>query len=133
MEPLTTGLLIALMVASCYFLIIRPNKKRQADAARLAETMTPGTRVMLNSGIYGTVREVGERQVRIEIGPGQQVLVLKQAVLQVITPESQFAEDAVFGGTVAPGDDDHDGLLERGLQDPPADDVDPRDVDNRKG
>ncbi|WP_432557804.1 preprotein translocase subunit YajC [Granulicoccus sp. GXG6511] len=96
MDPMTTGLLIALMVASFYFLIIRPNRKRQAEQAKLADSMTPGTRVMLNSGIYGTVTEVGERQVKVEVAPGLQMLVLKQAVLQVITLESQFAEDAVF-------------------------------------
>ncbi|MDO5682188.1 MAG: preprotein translocase subunit YajC, partial [Propionibacteriaceae bacterium] len=107
MDPMTTGLLIALMVASFYFLIIRPNRKRQMEAAKLADSMSPGTRVILNSGIYGTVIEVGERQAKIEIAPGQDLLVLKQAILAVITPESQFAEDAQFAptGLVGIGED----------------------------
>ena len=93
MDPLTTGLLIALMVASFYFLIIRPNKRRQAEQTKLTESLRPGVRVMLSSGIYGTVVEVGERQATVEIAPGIEIVVLKQAVLQVITPGSQFAED----------------------------------------
>lgn len=98
MDLMTTGLLIALMVASFYFLIIRPNRKRQAEHAKLTESMRPGVRVMLNAGIYGTVLDVGERQVTVEIAPGVEVLVLKQAILQAVTPESQFAEDRPVAG-----------------------------------
>lgn len=93
MDLMTTGLLILLMVASFYLLIIRPSRRRQADQARLAATMQPGVRVMLSSGIYGTVTEVGERQALVEIAPGIRIRVLKQAVLQVVTADSQFAED----------------------------------------
>lgn len=93
MDPLTTGLLIALMVASFYFLIIRPNRRRQAEQAKLTESMQPGARVMLSSGIYGTVTEVGDKQATVEIAPGVEIAVLKQAVLHVIAPGSQFAED----------------------------------------
>lgn len=102
MDLMTTGLLILLMVASFYLLIIRPSRKRQADQTRLAATMQPGVRVMLSSGIYGTVAEVGDRQALVEIAPGVTIRVLKQAVLQVVTADSQFAEE----GTRPAGDAD---------------------------
>jgi preprotein translocase subunit YajC len=98
MDPLSTGLLIVLMVASFYLLIIRPNQRRKADQARLQEALKPGARVMLSSGIYGTVVEIGERQAVVEVAPGIHLTVLKQSVLQAVTPGSQFAEDS-------PGDD----------------------------
>lgn len=94
---LTTGLLIALMVVSFYFLIIRPNRKRQAAQAQLMQSMTPGARVMLNSGMYATVVDVGDKQVVVELAPGVEVRVVKQAILQVVTPDSQFAEDTSDG------------------------------------
>lgn len=90
---MTTGLLILLMVASFYFLIIRPSRKRQTEQAQLAQSLKPGVRVMLSSGIFGTVLEVGERQTLVEIAPGVSIRVLKQAILQAVTPDSQFAED----------------------------------------
>lgn len=154
MDPLTTGLLIALMVASFYFLIIRPNRKRQADQERLADSMQPGTRVLLNSGIYGTVADVGQKQVSVELAPGVQILVLKQAILQVITPESQFAEDApVNDGTAAETEgpdarrfDDHrladesvdgDRIADQRVTDDRidvrSDDIDPRGHEGQKG
>lgn len=98
---MTTGLLIALMVASFYFLIIRPSRRRQAEQAKLADSMHPGVRVMLSSGIYGTVTRVGERQAVVEVAPGVELTVLKQAVLQVVTEDSQFAEDGVAGAVAA--------------------------------
>lgn len=131
MDPLPTGLLIALMVASFYFLIIRPNRRRQAEQAKLSESLQPGVRVMLSSGIYGTVVSVGERQATIEIASGIEVLVLKQAVLQAVTPGSQFAEDGPVG---VESDSDPESLdnpiSDRGPLDDPISDreLDPRPV-----
>jgi hypothetical protein len=48
---------------------------------------------MLSSGIYGNVVNVGERQVVVSVAPDVELTVLKQAVLQAVTPGSQFAED----------------------------------------
>jgi preprotein translocase subunit YajC len=93
MDPLSTGLLIVLMVAAFYLLIIRPNKRRKVEQDRLHAALQPGARVMLSSGIYGNVASVGERQVVVSVAPGVELTVLKQAVLQAVTPDSQFAED----------------------------------------
>lgn len=93
MDPLSTGLLIVLMVAAFYLLIIRPNQRRKAEQDRLHDALQPGARVMLSSGIYGNVARVGERQVVVSVAPGVELTVLKQAVLQAVTPGSQFAED----------------------------------------
>lgn len=82
------------MVASFYLLIIRPNRRRQAEQAKLTEALHPGVRVMLSSGIYGTVVGVGDKQATVEVAPGIELTVLKQAILQAVTPGSQFAEDA---------------------------------------
>lgn len=93
MDPLSTGLLIVLMVAAFYLLIIRPNKRRKAEQDKLHDALKPGARVMLSSGIYANVESVGERQVVVSVAPGVELTVLKQAVLQAVTPGSQFAED----------------------------------------
>lgn len=103
---MTTGLLIVLMVASFYFLIIRPNRKRQAEQTKLTNSMQPGTQVMLNSGIYAKVIEVGQKQIYVELAPDVEVLVLKQAVMQVVTPESQFAIDEQFADDDDPAEDE---------------------------
>ena len=48
------------MVVAFYFLIMRPQRKRQQAVQRTMSALTPGTRVMLGSGVFGTVVAVGD-------------------------------------------------------------------------
>lgn len=92
-DALTTGLLVVLMVAAFYFLIIRPQRRRQADQQKMQKAMEPGVRVMLSSGIYGTVVRVGDKQAVVEVAPGVEVTVLKQVIMSVVDADSPYAED----------------------------------------
>jgi preprotein translocase subunit YajC len=92
MDQYSTLILIALMVLAFYLLIMRPQRKRQQAIAKTLSELTPGTRVMLGSGLFGTVVEVGEKQVVLEISPGNELTVLKQAVARIVTPDDEDAE-----------------------------------------
>ena len=92
MDQYSTLILIALMVLAFYLLIMRPQRKRQQALAKLVSELTPGTRVMLGSGLFGTVVAVGEKQVVLEISPGAELTVLKQAVARVVTEEDEDVE-----------------------------------------
>ena len=85
MDQYSTLILIALMVVAFYFLIMRPQRKRQQDIQRTLSALTPGQRVMLGSGLFGTVVAVGQKQVVLETSPGTELTVLKQAVARVVT------------------------------------------------
>lgn len=74
------------------YLMTRGQRKQLKEQQRQIEAMTPGTRVMLTSGIYCTVREVGERQIVVELAPGVDVAVAKQAVRSVIAEETEEFE-----------------------------------------
>jgi preprotein translocase subunit YajC len=91
-SPLSTILLIALMVVAFYFLLLRPQKKRQQAQQKTMNEIVPGTRVLLGSGIFGTVVSTGEKQAVLETSPGVQVTVLKQAIARVIRPGDEFSE-----------------------------------------
>jgi preprotein translocase subunit YajC len=92
MDQYSTLILIALMVLAFYFLIMRPQRKRQQAVAKTLSELTPGTRVMLGSGLFGTVVGVGQKQVVLEISPGNELTVLKQAVARVVTEEDEDLE-----------------------------------------
>ena len=47
--------------------------------------LSPGSRVMLGSGVFGTVVSVGPKQVVLEVSPGAELTVLKQAISKVVT------------------------------------------------
>lgn len=91
---LSTFLLIALMVVAFYFLLLRPQKKRQQAQQKTMSEIQPGTRVLLGSGIFGTVISVGDKQAVLETAPGAEVTVLKQAIARVIQPGDEFSEPA---------------------------------------
>jgi preprotein translocase subunit YajC len=76
-------ILIALVF---WFLIVQPQRRRQRELSNTQSTLGPGAEVMLGSGIYGTVVEVEDDTVRLEISPGTTVKVAKQAVVRVIPP-----------------------------------------------
>jgi preprotein translocase subunit YajC len=95
-SPLSTILLIALMVVAFYFLLLRPQKKRQQAQQKTMNEIQSGTRVLLGSGIFGTVVTASDKQAVIEIAPGVQLTVLKQAIARIVQPGDEFSEPAEF-------------------------------------
>jgi preprotein translocase subunit YajC len=93
MQQYSTLIIIALMVVVFYFLIMRPQKKRQRAIAETLSSLAPGTRVLLGSGIFGTVVSVGVKQTVIETSPGVEVTVLKQAIARVVTEADEDAPE----------------------------------------
>ena len=89
MQQYSTLIFIALLVAAFYFLILRPQRKRQQALQQTMNALSPGSRVMLGSGLFGTVVSVGPRQVVLEISPGAELTVLKQAISKVVTEDDE--------------------------------------------
>ena len=91
----STLVMIALMVIAFYLLILRPQKKRQLEMQRTLRSLEPGDRVLLGSGLFGTIISLGERQAVLEISPGVELTVLKQAIVR---RASEADEDPVEDG-----------------------------------
>lgn len=110
MNQQLSGLLpIILLVVVFYFLILRPQRKRSQAMAQTLRALEPGTRVMLTSGMFGTVVTVGDNQAVLEISPGVHLSVLKQAVARVVAEgEEEFditdeVEEGELDGPGEPG------------------------------
>jgi len=63
-----------------YFVMIRPNKKARAEHQRMVESIQPGDEVMTTTGIFGTVRSVGDEDLKLEIASGVEVRMVKRAI-----------------------------------------------------
>ena len=85
-NPLGTFLPLILLIVVFYFLLIRPQRKRQQEHLRMQQSLTPGTRVMTTTGLFGTVTAVDDDEMVLEIAPGVETRWLKAAVGRVITP-----------------------------------------------
>ena len=72
------------LTAVMYFLMIRPQMKRQKEHRALIAGLAKGDEVVTNGGIAGRVDEVGETFVTVEIAANVKVKVQKGAVQQVL-------------------------------------------------
>ncbi len=77
-------LMMVIFFALMYFLIIRPQSKRAKEHKQLMDGLKRGDEVVTNGGLAGTVTNVGESFVRVEIAQGVETAVQKQAVALVL-------------------------------------------------
>ena len=103
-QQASTLILVLLMVVAFYFLILRPQKKRQQAMQKTMRELQPGDRVLLGSGLFGTLVSTGDKQAVLEIAPGVELTVLKQAIVRRATEadeDAEYDDDAVTEDEVA--------------------------------
>jgi preprotein translocase subunit YajC len=71
-----------------WFLLIRPQARRQKEQARMQAAVRPGERVMLTSGIYGTLRSEDGDTVTLEVADGVVLEVARGAIAAVVTADA---------------------------------------------
>ncbi|MCM1110486.1 MAG: preprotein translocase subunit YajC [Clostridium sp.] len=62
-----TIIMIVALFAIFYFLMIRPQQKKQKELQKQRDAITRGDRVVTAGGIYGTVRQTKENSFVIEV------------------------------------------------------------------
>ena len=79
---------LVLIFAVFYFLLIRPQQKRQKEQRALLGALKRGDRVLTAGGIIGQVTKVkeGVDEVEVEIAPNVRVSVLRQTIGDVFKP-----------------------------------------------
>ncbi|MFH0948532.1 MAG: preprotein translocase subunit YajC [Elusimicrobiota bacterium] len=68
-----------------YFLLIRPQSKKQKEHQKMLEGLKKGDRVVSASGLYGTVHEIQGNIVKLKISENVNVQMLKSSISAVIT------------------------------------------------
>jgi preprotein translocase subunit YajC len=83
-------LILVLLFAVMWLLVIRPQRRRQAEQRRMLDELSPGQEVITAGGMYGTVHEVvGEDEVLVEIAPDVQVRLTRGAIAAVLNDEDE--------------------------------------------
>jgi preprotein translocase subunit YajC len=79
------GLLFPIiLIGVMYFLMIRPQMKRQKEHRAMLEKLGNGDEVITNGGVAGTVRELGEHFITVEIADNVRIRVQKGAIANVL-------------------------------------------------
>jgi len=77
---LTIILVMVLIFGVFYFLLIRPQRRRQKEHQRLVEELKRGDNVITAGGIYGVIESVSEDSVVIKVESGTTMRVAKNSV-----------------------------------------------------
>ncbi|MEO8279943.1 MAG: preprotein translocase subunit YajC [Ideonella sp.] len=80
---------LILMFVVLYFVMIRPQMKRQKEHKAMIEALAKGDEVVVGGGMLGKVSRLGDSFVHVEIANGVEVQVQRSAVVQVL-PKGTF-------------------------------------------
>ncbi|MGD9775113.1 preprotein translocase subunit YajC [Diaphorobacter sp.] len=84
MGSLTSMLPLVLMFVVLYFIMIRPQMKRQKEHRAMIDALAKGDEVATVGGLLGKVTSLSEGYLQLEIANGVQVQVQRSAVAQVL-------------------------------------------------
>jgi preprotein translocase subunit YajC len=87
-------LLIVIAFAFLYFVLIRPQKKRQVAAQRLLSSVEVGDEVVTSGGVYGTITALGDDEVKVRIAPEVEVRLARRAIGAIIPKDEPEAAEA---------------------------------------
>lgn len=75
-------IMMALIFVVMYFFMIRPQRKQQKELAEFRSSLKKGDKVVTVGGIYGTVVEVKENSLLIEVDKDVKIRVSKNSVVR---------------------------------------------------
>jgi preprotein translocase subunit YajC len=89
---------LVLILGVFWFLIIRPQQKKQKEHVSMVDSLRKGDKVITNGGIFGTIVKVGDDRITLEIASKVQIQIERQQVARMDKKIAESKED--------PDDDD---------------------------
>ncbi len=65
-----------------YFLLIRPQSKRNKETREMQENLKKGDRVVTTGGLFGTIHKIDDEVVTLELAEGIRVKAQRSAVFE---------------------------------------------------
>jgi preprotein translocase subunit YajC len=82
---MSTLLMFALIIGIFYFLILRPQQKRQKERAKLLEALKKGDKVLTAGGMYGTIAGIDEKTVLVQVADNVKMKFERSAITSVVS------------------------------------------------
>jgi preprotein translocase subunit YajC len=80
---------ILVLLVAMWFLLIRPQRRRQMEAQRLVDSLAVGQEIVTAGGLYGTITALEEDEARVQIADGVEVRVAKRAIAGVLSDDEE--------------------------------------------
>ena len=84
--------MILILFALFYFMMIRPQQRKEKERRKMIEELRAGARVVFAGGIVGTIVEAREKSFKIETAPGVTMEVLRSSVQGIAETEAAAAK-----------------------------------------
>ena len=88
-------IMVVVMIAILYFLMIRPQRKKDKAVKNMLDALKPGDRICTIGGLYGTITSLKEDNVTITLGAQQNTVVIARWAIRSV-------EDAPLENDVEP-------------------------------
>lgn len=75
-------IMMVLIFGVMYLFMIRPQQKRQKELAKFRQSLQSGDKVITAGGIYGTIKEVKDTYILLEVDNGVAIRVDKSMVMK---------------------------------------------------
>jgi preprotein translocase subunit YajC len=83
-STLMSMLPLLLMFAVLYFVMIRPQMKKQKEHRSMIDALAKGDEIVTAGGLLGKVSKIGDAYIGVELASGVEVQMQRQAVVQVL-------------------------------------------------
>ena len=84
---------IILFIGVFYFLAVRPQRRQRRSHTEMLSMLKKGDEVVTIGGMYGTIKEMREDYVVLEVANRVRVKYLKRAISQIVSEEEEEYED----------------------------------------
>ena len=83
---------LVLLVGIFYFMLIRPQKRRVDQHRTLIVSLGLGDEIVTIGGIFGTIRNIHDEDIEVEIASGTVIRIVKSAVARQVVEEPDDVE-----------------------------------------
>ena len=88
-QMVSTLVTFGLVFVVFYFLIIRPQNKKQKEAKKMIDAVKKGDKVITIGGVHGTVHSVKEGTVIVKVDDDCRIEFSKSAIATVLAPKAE--------------------------------------------
>ncbi len=75
---------LVLMFVVLYFVMIRPQMKRQKETKAMLDALSKGDEVVTQGGLVGKISKLGDTFVNVEVANGVELKIQRVAIIQVL-------------------------------------------------
>ena len=80
---------ILVLPVMMWFLLIRPQRRRQVESQRLIDSLEVGKEIVTAGGLYGTITALEDDEARVRIAEGVEVRVARRAIAGVLSEDDE--------------------------------------------